>query len=717
MTLVARSAVALLAVLVLSPLVVPPSAASSVGTQFGIGTVSTRADMVTGGDVLVAVQVPRHATDVAVSVGTRDVTGMFRRSGNTLLGLVTGLAVGRSVITARILGGRMSTSLAVTNHPITGPVFSGPHQTPFVCETTEFRVPVVGASLGSPLDAHCSAPTRVDYVYRATTGAFKPLPDPRTRPADLARTTNSEGRGVNYIVRVETGTINRAIYELAVLHDPVTDPAPGPMARPAGWNERLIYSYAGGCRAGYRQGGGVETFPPPVGRLSTMANLVNHSWLSQGYAVAISSLNVFNNNCNDVLSAETTMMVKERFVEQFGAPRHTIGTGESGGAMQLHLIAQNYPGLLDGILPGASFPDTLVQLTSTSDCALLSRAFDPSWTTAHRTAVAGWGSPEYCTDPHSADWEQAFVATAGTEPTYAGCSVVVPRSLVYTPANPAGARCTYQDNMVNVFGRDPATGFAPRPLDNVGVQYGLDAFNAGTISAEQFLDLNERVGGYDIDGNLIPARTVGDVGAVSTAYRTGRINSGANLHTVPIIDYRSYTDDLPDPHDSVRSLSMRARLLAANGTAANHVMLTTSPAGTGAGTPAAVAAEALRLMDQWLTAIKGDTSTDPLAGKVANNKPAGAVDSCYTASGSRTTDQATCRQLYPPHENPRLAAGEPLANDVVKCALKPTTESDYDQPLTAAQLQRLHAVFPDGVCDYSRPGVGQQPHAAGWLRY
>lgn len=42
--------------------------------------------------------------------------------------------------------------------------------------------------------------------------------------------------------------------------------------------------------------------------------------------------------------------------------------------------------------------------------------------------------------------------------------------------------------MVNVYGRDPATGFARRPFDNVGVQYGLAAFNAGAIPFEQFAD-------------------------------------------------------------------------------------------------------------------------------------------------------------------------------------------------------------------------------------
>jgi hypothetical protein len=722
-THVVRLIVGLLAVLLLSSSAVTVSSASPVGTQLGIRAVSTRADMVTGGDVLVEVRIPRvvEPVQLTVTAGVFDVTDAFRRTGNTFVGLVTGLRTGRTVITARINGERLTATLAVVNHPISGPVFSGPHQTPFLCETAQFRVPVVGASLGSPLDSQCSATTRVDYVYRSTAGGFKALPNPSARPADLARTTNIEGRAVDYVVRVETGTVNRAIYEVAVLHDPVTDPAPAPLARPTGWNGRLIYSYGGGCRAGYRQGGGVETFPPPMNQTSAVPSPLNDTWLSRGYAVAVSSLNVFNNNCNDVVSAETTMMVKERFVERFGAPRHTIGAGDSGGSMQQHLIAQNYPGLLDGILPSSSFPDTLVQLTSTSDCALLVRAFGSSaesWTTAQRTAVAGWGSPEHCTSPFSAGWSDAFVPTAGSEPTWAGCGSVVPRNLIYHPANnPGGARCTYQDNAVNVYGRDPATGFARRPLDNVGVQYGLDAFNAGTISAEQFVDLNERVGGYDIDGNLTPARTAGDVEALSTAYRTGRVNFGANLDAIPIIDFRAYFDALADPHDSVRSQSMRARLVAANGNADNQVLLLTSRTATGAGTTAAVGAEALRLMDQWLTAIAADPSTDPPSVKVARNKPAGAVDACYTASGARTTDQAQCRALYPPHENPRLAAGEPLANNVLKCALKPVAAADYQRPLTSAQLQRLETAFPGGVCDYGRPGVGQQAPSGSWLRY
>ena len=37
--------------------------------------------------------------------------------------------------------------------------------------------------------------------------------------------------------------------------------------------------------------------------------------------------------------------------------------------------------------------------------------------------------------------------------------------------------------------------------------------------------------------------------------------------------------------------------------------------------------------------------------------------------------------------------------------------------LSDAQLTRLKAIFPQGVCDWTKPGVGQVPLAGTWLRY
>ena len=139
---------------------------------------------------------------------------------------------------------------------------------------------------------------------------------------------------------------------------------------------------------------------------------------------------------------------------------------------------------------------------------------------------------------------------------------------------PCSARCGIHDNQVNVYGRDPKTGFARRPLDNVGVQYGLVAFNEGLITAEQFLELNERIGGFDADGNIVGARSDADPVALRIAYETGRMNGGGgSLGAIPIIDARPYLDLTGDIHDSFRSFVTRARLVAANGRADNHVIL------------------------------------------------------------------------------------------------------------------------------------------------
>ncbi len=146
-------------------------------------------------------------------------------------------------------------------------------------------------------------------------------------------------------------------------------------------------------------------------------------------------------------------------------------------------------------------------------------------------------------------------------------------------------------------------------------------------------------------------------------------------------------------------------------------MLFYSRAGTGAGSGGAVGSEALRLMDQWLRNIAEDTSDDSASVKVRRNKPTGLVDACYTETGEKITDEAACKRLYPVHANPRLAAGEPPTDDILKCALKAADARGYVHPLTADQLQRLKAIFPQGVCDYSRHGVGQQLVEGTWLSY
>jgi hypothetical protein len=45
----------------------------------------------------------------------------------------------------------------------------------------------------------------------------------------------------------------------------------------------------------------------------------------------------------------------------------------------------------------------------------------------------------------------------------------------------------------------------------------------------------------------------------------------------------------------------------------------------------------------------------------------------------------------------------------MKCQLKPVSAKDYKVAFTAPELDELRQIFPTGVCDYSKPGVMQQP--------
>jgi len=96
-------------------------------------------------------------------------------------------------------------------------------------------------------------------------------------------------------------------------------------------------------------------------------------------------------------------------------------------------------------------------------------------------------------------------------------------------------------------------------------------------------------------------------------------------------------------------------------------------------------------------------------------KPANAVDLCYltgdTSFTTPVTDMARCDAdpRLMKHTSPRQVAGGPLAENILKCQLKPLDPAEYAPAvLTDAQLARLRAVFPGGVCDWTRPGVGQQ---------
>lgn len=128
-------------------------------------------------------------------------------------------------------------------------------------------------------------------------------------------------------------------------------------------------------------------------------------------------------------------------------------------------------------------------------------------------------------------------------------------------------------------------------------------------------------------------------------------------------------------------------------------------------------------MDKWLSNIKSDKRPYPSpAVKVMANRPEDLTDACVLSRGQRISEPADpsnsgqCGRLMPAYADPRLVAGEPLTEDVLKCQLKPLQLSGYPK-MSGAQIARLKAVFPSGVCDYSKPGVGSKKLKATWLSY
>jgi len=641
-----------------------------------IRVLSNRADLLSGGDALVEVVFPDGVdpAGATLELGDADVTAQFAlRSNGRYMGLLTGLEVGWNLLRVWLPDGTGAVML-LTNHPREGPVFSGPHLSPWEC-TLE------GA------DEVCNAPPSFQFHYQsvALPGVFLAY-DPESPPDPLlVRTiTTDHGATVPYIVREEIGSLNRGIYSVAVLYDP-TQPFE-PWAPQDGWNGKLFYPFGPSCGTNYNQG--------------NAQSVLDDRALSQGFAVATTSLNELGHHCDTVKSAESVMMLKEHIIEDLGEIRYTFGEGLSGGSIGQLQVANAYPGLLQGLIPGLTYPDVWTTAMDVADCVLLQDYFNGPGLAQFadplaRLAVEGHGTNTVC---------PAWVALFGGN-IYpdTGCNGGAPD---YDPdSQPDGCRATVQDIQVNVYGRRPEDGFAKRPYTNDGVQFGFEALNAGEITIEQFLHLNENVGGADIDGNPTLERTTADPGASQIAYAAARIDDGRSLDQVAILD-------LPSPenveiHTPYHAFSIEERLIKAHGTGDNHAIWR--------GGVIDGLSPAFDTMDAWLAAVEADVSALPLAQKIIANRPAAAVDSCFIA-GVQSFDQAVCDAVWPFYASTRIVAGSPFEKDVIQCALAPPDPADYAVAFDAIQWQRLLDAFPNGVCDWSQPGVGQVPSQP-WVSY
>ncbi len=304
------------------------------------------------------------------------------------------------------------------------------------------------------------------------------------------------------------------------------------------------------------------------------------------------------------------------------------------------------------------------------------------------------------------------------------CAGTTPANRYNPTSNPGGIRCTIADAAINVFGPEPASlwspverklgrGFVRLPVDNVGVQYGLAALKAGHITPAEFTDLNAKIGGADIDANLTTAR-VNSTGSPSLAraYRSGMINETNNLDQTAIIDCRGSNPGLF--HDAYRAFATRARLDRAHGTHANQVIWE--------GPVPLIADKDCELnsfiaMDRWMGAVEKDRSHTTLAQKVIRDKPSALGDECWDGAGQKVSNALCPSGVVNVEGTPRTVAGDAITTDANKCQLKPLRRSDYAGiTFSDGEWTKLQQLYPAGVCDFSKPGVAQQPTVP-WLTY
>ena len=671
-----------LATLLLAASAFRADAAPAPGTAPQIRVLSNRADLVSGGDALVEIVVPAGAGAPTVDANGRNVTSAFRRLGNgRVLGLVTGLRVGSNTLTARA-GGRAA-RLTVKNAPIGGPVFSGPQIQPWTCQA--------GA-----VDAKCNQATTYQLLYLPTAGAQLQPYDPANPPpaSSIAQTTTQTGKTVPFIVREETGYIARDEYRIAVLFQPGkpwSASAPQPQ-----FNHKLVITHGASCDTSYETG--------------SAPDVRNRTALGAGFVVMSHALNNAGHNCNLTTQAEAMVMTKERVIERYGELRYTIGSGCSGGSLVQQQVANAYPGLYQGISPQCSFTDAWSSAMQYVDyVGLLALLPGPD------AVGAGHACGTRSRSPRS--------STTRTRPTRSRSRPRSPTPAIRAAPAPAcptrtsttrrrtltasSARCRTTWSTCSASGPD---GFANRPIGNTGIQYGLEGLQSGLVSPQQFVDLNTKIGGLGYDGNPTPNRVAPDHVGLSAPTAPAR-----STRRTTSTRSRSSTCAVPTP---VPSTTCTAPTRCVSGCCGTSAPPPTRCCGAVRSRSSVTRPSPIRRSSPSTGGCPGSKPVGRsvgLARKIIENRPASVTERCTDGLG-HAVPRAVCDQTVAAYGTPRMAAGGPLADDTLQCQLKPLARADYDVTFTNAQWARLRATFPNGVCDYTRPGVAQRG-AISWLTY
>ena len=408
-----------------------------------------------------------------------------------------------------IAGAALATGLLAEAHAATQGQSS---QQPFICRTAESGLgqPLVDNhdGIGHPVfDAdkqligysqNCAIQPRTQPFYY-TGSNFLPF-DAAARPPSDLQTIERNGVRQPFVVKVEGGVINRFLYTIAM---------------PPEWNGKLVYWLRGGVGIGHQQGTAMWF----NNGLSPSERELLPRMLAQGYAIVSSSGNETGVHYNMRLAEQTAVLTKAHFVEAYGKPRFTIGVGGSGGAVQQYLFAQNRPGLLDGGIAVQSYPDMITQTIPISDCPLLEQYFQDEVARDPASRWARWSNRRWVEGMNASDTARNdWTGAAGSTECIHGWRMAMPTVInprFKDPRFDAGAqrygypstvfdhvKWTHWNDLADIYGVD-SRGYAPVPIDNVGVQYGLAALAQGQIDADEFLRLNACVGSWKEQADFV----------------------------------------------------------------------------------------------------------------------------------------------------------------------------------------------------------------------
>ena len=648
-----------------------------------------------------------------------------------------------------------------------GPIqslFSGENDYPFLCATErsglgqpvvdnqeEVGIAVYGVDekgkknkelLGYSKD--CSIATQVQYFVK----------DEELKGFRKVEEKNLISKDVSKLIRVETGTINRFIYVLALPVSKVDSPE---IFDPGKWNQRLIYRFKGGVGIGHKQG-----------HVGISKLLYEHEeQLEQGYALAFSTGTQTSNHYDIWLSEDTAMRVKKQFSSRYGEPIYTVGIGGSGGAIQQYLLSQNRPGIIDAAIPLYSYPDMVTQVSYALDCELMEYYFDVTseqdkwqhW--PNRSLVEGnnalqdfdnrYGNLQGIAGILNGDFTLMPDGASQCTNGWRGPAQHINNPYFFSKYHQVSRETLLQvdwshwGNLSHYYGTHN-DGFGKRFWGNLGVQYGLQSLLEKQISIKEFLDLNKYIGGWKapvdmenerfwhISGDdslkrlslwgqhnmthngkkTIATRSEGNDDAINAAYGSGLVYLG--LSDLPIIDMRHYLDHKLDMHHSLASFTSRKRIQHAMGqsehqliwmmekddTLSRRDLLRSLPVN-----------DALLVLDQWLINMR----THPEK-SVVENRPVAANDRCYDTdlnvidSGDTTWDglwngktQGMCQSRFPHYSHSRLMAGDNVYTDTLKCqrvsVVKALRQGAYGEVDMRPYSKELERIFPDGVCQYS----------------